>query len=141
MASIRVAHDLDMAEMRGRDQRGAVIGTGDICARWRRLECDLEHFQIVLHRRDGDDVVVLRVHRIRIGAEPQQRSCGRVLAAEGSDVQRRAAVGILQVRLLAGSDQLLDLGHIAIGGGGMQPGVDLEFALGRRSLRPQRAGH
>ena len=62
------------------------------------------------------------------------------MTAEGSDVQRRAAVGILQVRLLASGDQLLDLSYVAIGGGGMQAGVDLQFTLGRRGLREQRAG-
>ena len=30
------AHDLDMAEMGGRDQRGAVVGAGDVLAPWRR---------------------------------------------------------------------------------------------------------
>jgi hypothetical protein len=128
------AHDFDVAEVGGGDQCGAVILAGDVARAAAAGERDLQHLDIVLHRGDGDDVVVLRVHRIRVGAETQQRLHHRVLAAERGDVQRRAAVGILEVRLLAFGNQLFDLGDIAVGGGGVQAGIDLQFTLGWRGL-------
>ena len=47
-----------------------------------------------------------------------------MMLAVDRDVQRRAAVRILDVRPLAGGDQALDFGDVAVGGGGMQAGID-----------------
>jgi hypothetical protein len=58
--------------------------------------------------------------------------------AERRDEQRRAALGILEVGILAVGDQLLDLGHLATGGGGVQARIDRNLALGRCLLGRQR---
>jgi hypothetical protein len=51
------------------------------------------------------------------------------------DVQRRAAVRILRVRVLPGGDQPLDLGGVALRGGGVQPGLDAQLRRAGRGLR------
>src|SRR5262249_46952595 len=51
------------------------------------------------------------------------------------DVQRRAAVGVLDVGLFALGDQLLDLGGVAARGGIVKPGIDAQLPLARRGLR------
>ena len=137
MASIKVRTTSTWPRCADAIKRGAVVLAGDVARAAAAGERDLQHFEIVLHRRDGDDVVALRVHRVRIGAEPQERLRRGMLTAEGGDVQRRAAVGILEVRLLAIGDQPFDLRNVAIGGGGMQAGVDLQFTLGGCGLRQQ----
>src|SRR5262249_32936576 len=76
--------------------------------------------------------------RVRIGAELEQRAYCRVVPAIGGDVERRAASGVLDGQLLAGRDQPLDLRRIALGGRGMQAGVDAQLRRTRRDLR--RAG-
>lgn len=58
-----------------------------------------------------------------------------MLAKEGGDVQRRAAVGVLDVRAFALGDELLDLGDIAARGRVVQPGIDAQLALAGRDLR------
>src|SRR2546430_2395202 len=60
--------------------------------------------------------------------------CG-LLAAKGGDEERRTAAGILDIRLFAVGDQLLDRGDIAIGGRCMQPGIYPQITLARRRLR------
>ena len=62
------AHDLGVAEMRGRDQSGADIRAGDCLGIATPGQCDFQHRHIVVHRRDRDDVVLLRVERVRVGA-------------------------------------------------------------------------
>jgi hypothetical protein len=49
-------------------------------------------------------------------------------------MQWRAAVGVLNVRLLALADQFLDLGDVAARSRIMQTGVDAQFPLARRRL-------
>ncbi len=96
---------------------------------------DLEHLDVVLDDGDGHDVVALGVERIGIGAEAQQRARRGVVLSINRDVQRRAAVRILDVHPLAIGDQALDLGDVALGGGGMQTGIDPEVTLARWRLR------
>ena len=134
------AHDLDMAEMGGGDQRGAIVGAGDRARIAAAFERDLEHLEVVVHGRDGDDVVALGVERVRIGAEPDERVRRRVLAQKRRDMQRGAAVGVLDVRFLARGDQLLDLGDVAARCCVVQAGIDAQLPLARRGLRgPRRA--
>src|SRR5262249_42254889 len=86
-------------------------------------------------RRDGGDVMGLGIEGIRIGAEPQKRP-GRFMAAQKCrDVQRRSAVGILNVGLFALTDQLLDLGSVAARGRVVESGIDAQLPLARRRLR------
>ena len=129
------AHDLDVAEMGGGAQGRAVIrSVVTLRALAPPSSAMLEHLDVVVDGRDGQDVVALGVERIGIGAEPEERARRRVMLAVDRDVQRRAAVRILDVHPLAGGDQALDLGDVAAGGGGMQAGIDLEVALARRRL-------
>ena len=129
------AHHLGVAEMRGRDQRRALVRAGDRLGVGAAGERELQHRDVVGHGRDGDDVVFLRVERIRIGAALEQRLRGRLVAEMRRDMQRRAAVRILRVRALPGRDQPLDLGGIAFRGRGMQAGVDPQLGLAGRDLR------
>ena len=122
--------DLHMAEMRGRDQRRAIQRAGDLRALGAAVERDLEHLDIVLDRCDGQDVEALHVARIGIGAAARSSARRRVMLAVCGDEQRRAAVSILDVRFSPSADELLDLGHLAIGGGGVQAGVDRDVAIG-----------
>ena len=75
------------------------------------------------------------IERVRVGAEPQQGARRLVLAQKGGYVQRRAAVGVLDVGLFALGDQLLDLGGVAARGGVVKPGIDAQLPLARRGLR------
>jgi aminoglycoside phosphotransferase (APT) family kinase protein len=59
-------------------------------------------------------------------------------AQKRGNVQRRAAVGILDVGLFALGDQLLDLGGIAACGRIVQPGIDPQLPLAGRRLREAR---
>ena len=129
------AHHLGMAEMRRRDQRGAVIGAGDRLRVGAAGKRKLEHRDVVVHRRDGDDVVFLRVERVRIGAALEQRRCGRLMAEMRRDMQRRAAVRILGVRALPGRDQPFDPGRVALRGRRMQAGIDAQVGWAGRDLR------
>ena len=122
------------------DQRGAVVGAGDGARVAATGERDLEHFEVVVDCGDGDDVVALGVERVGIGAKPDERARRPVLPAESCDVQRRAAVGVLDIRLLAFGDELFDLGDIAARGGVMQTGIDAQFPLGRWRLREHDTG-
>ena len=113
-----------MAEMRGGARARCRHRGGDVAGAGAALERDVEHVEVVLRRRDGQDVVALGVERVGIGAEADERARRGMVLAEYGDVQRRAAVGILDVRPLAGGDQPLDLGDVASGGGGVQAGID-----------------
>jgi len=134
------AHDLDVPAMGGRDQRGSVVGTGGGARVAAARKRDLEHFAIVVHGRDGDDVVALGIERVGIGAEPDERACRVMLAQEGGNVQRGAAAGVLDVRLFAFGDQLLDLGGVAARGRVVQSGIDAQLPLARRRLSERRPG-
>jgi len=111
------------------------MGTGDGARVAAALERDPEHFEVVVHGRDGDDVVALGIERVRVGAEPEEGARRLVLAQKRGDVQRRAAVGVLDVGLFALGDQLLDLGGVAARGGIVKPGIDAQLPLARRGLR------
>ncbi len=97
------AHDFIVAEMRGGDQRGAVIGACDVGGLAAAFERDLEHRHVVGDGGDRDDVVLLRFQRIGIGAEPHQCARRVGLVHEGGDMQRRAAVSIAGVDRRAGA--------------------------------------
>jgi len=129
------AHDLRVPAVRGGDQCSVVMGTGDGACVAAALERDPEHFEVVVHGRDGDDVVALGIERVRVGAEPEEGARCRILAQKGGDVQRRAAVGVLDVGLFALGDQLLDLGGVAARGGIVKTGIDAQLPLARRGLR------
>ena len=70
----QLAHDLDVAEMRRGDQRGAVVAAGDVLRAAAQLERDLQRRQIVRHRGDGDDVVAVVLQRVGIGARRDERA-------------------------------------------------------------------
>ena len=127
--------DLRMTEVGGGDQRGAVVVAGDRAGIGAGFERDLEQLDVVVDRGDGERVETLQVARVRIGAEPQQRAHRVMMLAVGGHQQRRAAVGILQVRALAFLDQFFDLGDVAHGGGRVQAGIDPQIAVARRRLR------
>src|SRR5262249_24421579 len=88
-----------------------------------------------VHRRDRGDVIALGIEGIRIGAEPQKRPRRVMAAQKRRDMQRRSAVGILNVGLFALTDQLLDLGSVAARGRVGESGVDAQLPLARRRLR------
>ena len=62
-------HDLGVAEVRGGDQRGAVVAAGDVARAGAAVERELEHLDVVRDRGDGDDVVAVELQRVGIGAE------------------------------------------------------------------------
>ena len=132
------AHDLHVPAVRGGDQCRVVMGTGNGARVAAALERDPEHFKVVVHGRDGDDVVALGIERVGIGAEPDEGARRLVLAQKRGNVQRRAAVGVLDGGLFALADQLLDLGGVAARGGVVKPGIDAQLPLRRRGLRPAR---
>src|SRR5262249_42571622 len=129
------AHDLHVPAMGGGDQRSVVIGTGDGARIAAALERDLQQFEVVVHGRDGDDVVALGIERVWVGAEPDEGARCRILAQKRGYVQRRAAVGVLNVGLFALGDQLLDLSGVAARGGVVEAGIDAQLPLARRRLR------
>ena len=122
-------HDLHVPAVRGGVQCRVVMGTGDGARVAAALERDPEHFEVVVHGRDGDDVVALGIESVRIGAEPEEGARCRILAQKGGDVQWRAAVGVLNVGLFALGDQLLDLGGVAARGGIVKTGIDAQLPL------------
>src|SRR5262249_30593201 len=67
--------------------------------------------------------------------EPDKGARCLVLAQKRGDVQRRAAVGVLDGGLFALGDQLLDLGGIAARGGVVKAGIDAQLPVARRGLR------
>ena len=129
------AHHLGVAEMRGGDQRRALIGAGDVLRIAAAGERELEHRHIVGHRHDGDDVVLLRVERVRVGAAADERLRGRLVAEVRRDMQRRAAMAVDCVDLLAGRDQPRDLGGIALGGSRVQAAIGGDLRRAGRDLR------
>ena len=133
-------HDLHVPEMRRRDQRRPIVVAGDRARIGAALDPDLEQLHVIVDGSDGQKVEALQVARVRIGAEPQQCAHRLVMLAVGGDDQRRAAVGVLKVDLLALSDQFFDLGYVAVGGGGVQAGIDAKLAIRRRHLRLERGG-
>ena len=93
-------------------------------------ERELEQLHVIVDGRERQDVEALHVAGIGIGAALEQRLDRRVVLAICRDEERGAAVGILDVGVFAVADELLDLGHLAIGGGGVQAGVDRDVAVG-----------
>ena len=69
-----------------------------------------------------------------VGAALEQRLRGRLMAEMRRDMQRRAAVRILRVDVLAGRDQPLDLGGVALRGGGVQARIDAQLGRAGRDL-------
>ena len=136
------AHDLDMAQMRRGDQRGSVVTAGDVRGTAAQREGDVERRQVVRDRRDGDDVVAVTLQRVRIGACLHQRPHCVVLAGEGGNVQRGAAVPVTCVDTGAGSDEPGDLARVAAGCGGKKSRIPRALVRGGRQLaesaRPER---
>ena len=126
--------DLVVTEVRGGDQRGAVVGAGHVLRAGAAFERDLEHRHVVGDGGDGHDVVALRVERVRVCAALHEHPGGVVLPAVRGDVQRRAPVAVAQLAVRAGGDEALDLGDVAGGGRGVQAGVRADFRLGGRDL-------
>ena len=121
--------------MGGGDQCRVVIGTGDGARIATALERDLQQFEVVVYGRDGDDVVALGIERVWVGAESDEGARRRILTQKRGNMQRRAAVGVLNVGLFALGDQLLDLSGIAACGGVVEAGIDAQLPLARRRLR------
>src|SRR5262249_16752986 len=129
------AHDLHVPAMGGRDQRSVVIEADDGARVGAALQSDVDHFEIVVHRRYRENVVALGIERIRIGAQPQERLRRAVLAQERGTMQRGAAVGILNIQLFALTDQPLDFHDVPAGSGVVQAGVDTQLPFAWWSLR------
>jgi len=127
------AHDLHVPAMGGGDQCRVVIGTGDGARIATALERDLQQFEVVVYGRDGDDVVALGIERVWVGAESDEGARRRILTQKRGNMQRRAAVGVLNVGLFALGDQLLDLSGIAACGGVVEAGIDAQSPLGSKS--------
>ena len=134
------AHDLGVAEMHGRDQRRPVVWAGDVFWIAGSGQRQVEHRDVVVHRRDGHDVVALCIERVRIGATFEERLGSWVMAEMRRDMQRRAAMRIPHVRLPARRNQPLDFAGIAFHGGGMQTGVDAQLRWPRWDLRERGKG-
>src|SRR5512147_705901 len=79
-------HDINMAQMRRCDQRGAVIRASNIVRPVAARERDLHARGVVGHSRYGDSIVPLRIERIGIGAQPHQCGCGCALLLEYCDM-------------------------------------------------------
>ena len=122
-------YDLVVAEMRGGDQRRAVIGAGDVARLAAAVERGFQHRHVVGDRRDGDDVVFLRLERIGVGAEPHQRACGVRLAHEGGNMERRAGVAVARIDRRARLHELLNFGDVALCRRRVQAAIGLQ--LGR----------
>jgi len=97
-------HHLVVAEMRGRDQGGAVVGTGDVLRARPAFERHLQHRHVVGDGGDGHDVVALRVERVRVCAALHQDARGfRVLfgedacGVEDGDVRAEHAVRLAEL--------------------------------------------
>ena len=133
------AHDLDVAAMRGGDQRRLVVRADDCACIGSAGKRDLQHIKVVVHRRDGEDIVALGIARLCIRAEPQQGLCSGVAAQKRRDMQRGSAISVLNAGLFAFGDELLDLGGVAARGGVVQPGIDAQLPFTRRRLREARA--
>src|SRR5437868_7352169 len=127
-----------MPAMGGGNQRSVVIEAGDGPRIAATLQSEIEHLKIIVHRRYRENVVALGIECIRIGAQPQERPRGAVLAQKRGDVQRRTAVSVLNIRLFALTDQPLDFADVAARGSVVQSGVDTQLPLARRALREAR---
>src|SRR5262245_16444276 len=129
------AHHLVMAEVRGGDQRRSVVGTGDRLGVAAERERELEHRHVVLHGRDGHDVVALAVERARIGPAGDQRAGRLALREVRRHMQRRAPVRIPGIGIRPARQKGGDGRHVALRGRGMQPGVARQLGRRRRRLR------
>lgn len=119
------ALDFIVTEMRGSDERGAVIGAGDVRRLAAACKRGLEHRYVIGDRGDGDDVVLLCLQRVRVGAETHQGARGIRLAHEGGDMQRRARVAVARIDRRARLHQLFDFSNVAFGGRRMQASIGL----------------
>src|SRR4029078_656796 len=82
-----------------------------------------------------DDVVLLRVERVRIRAALEQRLRGGLMAKMRGDMQWRAAMAVDPIDLVARGDQPCDLRRVASRGGGMQPAIGRDLRGAGRDLR------
>lgn len=87
---------------------------------------------------DGDRVVTIALQRCRVGASLHQRGDRITMPPECCHVQRRAAVIIAHVHILAAGPQPADLVRIAARGGGEQARVARRIGRSRRDLRQTR---
>jgi hypothetical protein len=107
-AADQLPDDVVMPEMRGRDERGAVIDAGDeLGARAAGDQC-LDHRGVVAHRRDRHGVVALVVEDGGIGARGEERPGCAAVTLEGGDVERRPPVAVAGVDVGAGGREAPD---------------------------------
>jgi hypothetical protein len=84
-------------QVRGGDERGAVIAAGDVLRARAELERELERRNVVRDGRDRDDVVAVGLERVRIGTRGDAAPASPRAGAEGRNVQRRAPTTVAQV--------------------------------------------
>ena len=129
----QLAHDAVVAEMRGRDQRGAVVAAGDElgarAARERGFSARRRRPRRSSPRRSG------RARARRIGAGRQQRADRVALAEERRDMQRRASIGIARVDRMAAGRETRNRGDVATHHRRKQAGIACALDGRRRDLR------
>ena len=96
--SDQAAHNLDMAEMRGGDQRRSAIGARRQPRIVAELDGERHEFGIVSDGGDGNDIVGLGVQRVHIGAGPGQSAQRPGLGGESRDMGRGAAIPVAPVK-------------------------------------------
>ena len=97
----QAAHDLDMAKMRRRDQRGAVIGAGRQSGIVAEFDRQRHELGIVGDRGDRDHVIGASLERVHVRPGLGERPKGGVLRREGSDMGGRAPPAIAGVDVRA----------------------------------------
>ena len=89
----------------------------------------MQRFLVVSHGGDGHRVIAITFQQRRVGAGGEQAH-SVALAREGSDVQRRAAVGPAGVEAGAGRLELAYCRRVSAPGSRVQPGVTAGLGSG-----------
>ena len=138
-------HHLGVAQVRGGDQRRALVGAGDVPRVRAQRQRQPERRRIVGHGGNGDDIVVVVFEGVGIGARVDQDPHHLVPAEICGYVQRRAAVAIANVDRRAARDRLFHPGHVPHDRSLVKSTVSAALGSARRCLRHRgdrcRKGH
>ena len=118
--SNQLTHHAVVAQMRGCDQRCAVVAAGDLPGAGTQSQQHAQRVLIVGYRGNGHAVIAVLVQQIDIGAGLHQRANRGVLSGEGRHMQRCAAVAVAGIEVGCGGNDFFNLGHIALVGGRVQ---------------------
>ena len=144
----QLAHHAGVAQVRGRDQRRAVVAAGHLGRARAQRQQQAQGLLVVRDRGDGHRVVAVAFQQVQVGAGLCQCPDGIALPGEGGDVQRRAPMRIARVEVGARRNQPGDPGGVAALSGGVQALVGRRLRGARADLgahgwreRRQRDGH